>query len=175
MRLILFFAFIILSNCCSSQEIHADHLSRFSTGKYSIQYPKEWALDTSGNFGPAIFFFSQLEAETDKFRENVNVFIQKLPSRDIDLHKYKQVTEKQIGDLATDGNIVESAIRTVGGQEVYRVTYTMTQGKFKLKVTTDCRIINGEAYLATFTGEVAKYEDYISTAELMLNSIKIDR
>src|SRR6187397_2716847 len=118
--------------------------------------------------GTEFFVFSPLENETDKFSENVNGLIQDLSGQIIDLEKYKQITEKQLADMATDGKVFESSIIKADGKEYFKIIYAMTQGKFRLKITTVCFIKNDKAYLATFSAELDKYEQYKKTGEEIL-------
>ncbi len=158
-----------------SQKSSSSEFTDFSEKNYKLQYPASWTLDTSKSIGPAIFFFSPLENAEDKFRENVNVLIQDLRGEDINLSRYKEITDKQVNDLATDGEILESSISRKNGQEFYRITYVMSQGKFRVKITSVCLIQNEKAYLSTFTAEVDKYDAYKKMAEQILASFKVSR
>jgi len=158
-----------------SQKESAAELTEFTGKNYKLQYPASWTLDTSKSLGPAIFFFSPPENADDKFRENVNVVIQDLRGEDINLARYKEITDKQVKDLASDGEILESSILRKNSQEFYRITYLMSQGKFRVKITSVCFIQNEKAYLSTFSAEVDKYDAYKKTAEQILASFKVSR
>lgn len=147
----------------------------FAGENYKLAYPKSWTPDTSKTLGPAVFIFSPLENAEDKFRENANVLIQDLKGEDINLARYKEITDKQVNDLATDGEIFESSISRKNNQEFYRITYAMTQGKLRVKITSVCFIQNEKAYLATFSSEVDKYDTYKKTGEQILASFKVTR
>ena len=147
----------------------------FAKGDYKLKYPETWRLDTSGNLGPELFVFSPLENDTDKFSENVNVLIQNLQGQNINLEQYKQITEKQLADLATDGKIYESSILKTDKGEFFRITYAMTQGKYRIKITSICFIRNDKAYLATFSSELDKYDNYKEFGEQILSSFSLTR
>ena len=119
--------------------------------------------------------FSPLENELDKFSENVNVSIQNLTGQNIDLVQYKQITDKQVTDLATDGKIFESSLVKTNKGELFRITYGMTQGKFRLKITSVCFISNDKAYLATFSSELDKYDNYKKVGEQILSSFSLTK
>ena len=145
----------------------------YSNDKIKIEYPKTWRLDTSGIMGTEFFVFSPLENEKDKFSENVNGLIQDLSGQNIDLEKYKQITEKQLTDMATDDKVFESSIIKSDNKEYFKIIYAMTQGKFRLKITTVCFIKNDKAYLATFSAELDKYEQYKKRGEEVLSSFQL--
>jgi len=161
--------------CCYSQADTANPMISFEKSNYKFQYPKSWRLDTLIKVGPELFVFSPLENESDKFSENVNISIQNLGGQNIDLAQYKQLTDKQVEDLATEGKIFESSIVKTTKGEFFRITYAMTQGKFRLKITTVCFISNDKAYLATFSSELDKYDRYKTVGEQILSSFSLTK
>lgn len=173
MKLILFLILTILSNCCYSQTDTANEMMSFVKDNYRFKYPKSWRLDTLTKLGPELFVFSPLENESDKFSENVNVSIQNLRGQIVDLAQYKQITDRQIEELATDGQIFESSIVRTNKGETFRITYAMTQGKFRLKITTVCLMNNDKAYLATFSSELDKYDNYKKIGEQIVSSFSL--
>jgi serine/threonine-protein kinase len=150
-------------------------MTSFSGNNYKLEYPKSWSLDTSGKLGADLFVFSPVEDETDKFRENVNVLIQDIHGQNIDLEKYKQITEKQITDMLTDGEIIESSVMKKAAGEYFKIIYAMTQGKFRIKIVSICLIEGDKAYLATFSTELDKYEKYRKFGEQILNSFAVTK
>ena len=174
-KFIAFYCLLMSANSVFSQKQTSDEMIIFTGKNYKLQYPKSWTLDTSNAMGPAVFIFSPLETSEDKFRENVNVLIQNLKGEDINLARYKEITDKQVNDLATDGEIFESSITRKNNQEYYRISYAMTQGKFRVKITSVCFIQNEEAYLVTFSSEIDKFDTYQKTGEQILASFKLTR
>jgi hypothetical protein len=153
-----------------SQIDNAGEKMDFSKDNYKIQYPKSWNLDTSRAMGTEFFIMAPLENGTDKFRENAHLIIQNLAGQNIDLVKYKKITEGQIAEMTTEGKVFESVILKSDKGEYYKITYAMTQRKFRLKITSFCYIRNDKAYLLTFTSEYDKYDQYKKTGENILNS-----
>jgi hypothetical protein len=125
--------------------------------------------------GTEFFVFSPLENENDKFSENVNGIIQDLSGQNIDLEKYKQITDKQLTDMATDGQVFESAIVKTEKMEYFKTTYAMTQGKLRLKITSICFIKDDKAYLVTLSSEFDKYDSYKKVGEEILNSFSLKK
>lgn len=175
MKLTLFLILIILTNRCYSQTDTSNQMISFAKDNYKFQYPKSWRLDTLTKLGPELFVFSPLENESDKFSENVNISIQDLRGQNIDLTQYKQITDKQVEDLATEGKIFESSIVQTNKGKIFRITYAMTQGKFRLKITTVCFISNDKAYLATFSSDFDKYDNYKEVGEQILSSFSLTK
>ncbi len=169
MKVTFFFILLFSTHFCFAQTDTTKIV--FAKDNYKIQYPKSWQLDTSKIMGTNFFVLAPLENATDKFRENVNGIIQDLRGQNIDLEKYKQITDKQISEFVTDSKVFESAIiKSNESNHYYKIVYAITQGKFRLKITSFCFIKNDKAYLVTFTTEFDKYEQYKNVGEEILNS-----
>ena len=147
----------------------------YRTDSYTIQYPNYWLIDSSKILGPDLGLFSPLEDEKDKFAENVNVLIQDLTGQNIDLEKYKSITENQLENLATDVKVFESKIIKTDNDRFYKTAYAMTQGRFTLRITSICFIRDDKAYLATFTSESDKYDSYKAIGEKILNAFSLKK
>ena len=142
----------------------------FIKDNYKIQFPENWRLDTSRFMGTEFYIFSPLENDTDKFSENVNGLIQDLGTQNINIEKYKEITDKQFAEMAPDCNVLESSIIKTNEKEYFKTTYSMTQSIFRLKITSICFIKNSKAYLVTFSAEFDKYEQYKKVGEEIINS-----
>jgi hypothetical protein len=140
--------------------------------KYSVQYPSTWELDQSGKMGTSFFIFSALESEQDKFSENINLLIQDLTGKNIDLNKYTEISEGQIKTLAINSNLIESK-REKKETEYHKIIYTADQGNFRLKFEQYYWVIANKAYVLTFTCEQARFDAFKATGERILNSFKL--
>ena len=97
--------------------VHAQQMKVFSAKEFSISYPETWRVDTSGQYGAAVIFFSPLDSAGDKFDENVNVLTQDLKGQNINLSKYKSITENQVSNVATKSKLMKSVIEKTSGGE----------------------------------------------------------
>jgi hypothetical protein len=75
---------------------------------FSIQYPGDWILDTTGLSGTSFVLFAELSSDEDKFGENINLLIQNLEGQNIDLHKFAKISGEQVKTLITNSKIIES-------------------------------------------------------------------
>ena len=171
MKLTLSFIVLFYTHFCFAQTDTTNSI--FVKDNYKIQYPKSWQLDTSKLMGTDFFVLAPLENEIDKFRENVSGIIQDLSGQNIDLEIYKQITDKQILEFATEPKIFESEIINSNKNNYYKTVYAMTQGKARLKITSVCYIKNEKAYLITFTSEIEKYEQYKKVGEDIISSFHL--
>lgn len=172
-KLTILSALCITTNCCVSQTGATAKLVDLIKDNYKLKYPNSWKLDTTKEIGPELFIFSPLENQADLFSENVNVIVQDLSGQNIDLAKYKQITDQQVMNLAPDGKIFKSLILKKDKQDLYKITYAMTQNKLRLKITSICFIKNNKAYLITFSSEFDKYDTCKKVGEQILNSFAV--
>lgn len=140
---------------------------------YSVKYPSDWEVNSTGMMGTSFILFSPLAEGQDNFKENVNLLIQDLSEYDLDLDKYVEISVGQIKTMITNSNIIES--KTIKSElgEYQKMIYTGEQGMFKLKFEQYYWVINNNAYVLTFTSELDKYLNYKETGEAILNSFVI--
>jgi hypothetical protein len=173
MKLFGALSILSLTICCKGQNKPAEKMTTISRSGYSLNYPNTWTVDTSRKQGADLFIFSPLENGADKFSENINVVIQDLPSPQSDLQWYKEVTEQQVAQYATDGKILESSIDSTSKGNQYKIVYTFRQGKLNMHITSICLIQKQKAYLATYSSEVDKVDQYKQTGEQVLSSFAV--
>lgn len=125
----------------------------FSTVDYSIKYPQDWELNTSGVLGAAFFLMSPAEDEQDRFKENVNLIVQDLNGVEIDLDKYVQISEDQVRTAIANSSLLESKRDGKGNDEFHRLVFLGDQGNFHLRFEQYYWIYNKKAYVLTLTCE----------------------
>jgi hypothetical protein len=140
---------------------------------YSIQYPEKWELNKSGQMGTSFILFSQLNSDTDKFKENVNLIIQDLTGHNIDLNKYVEISEGQIKTMITDGNIISSNRIKKKETEFQKVIYTGKHEMSDLKFEQYYWVQDDKAYVLTLSCEVSEFNDFKDIGERILESFKI--
>jgi len=176
MRILFTLTFLSLFHWSIAQADKSGQFIKLGKDNYKIEYPTSWTLDTSGLAGSELFVLSPLENDTDKFRDNVSVIIQNLAGQNIDLDKYKDISETQIAGLGTNGKILESSKMEATAQgDYYKLKYALNQGNFKLIITSYCYIKNEKAYLITFTSESGKYDLYKETGNKILDSFQFTK
>jgi hypothetical protein len=174
LKTILILSIVFMSRICVAQERASADTASFSKNNFTIRFPASWRIDSSGLMGSQVFLFSPLENPADQFRENVNVLIQDLAGSQVDLQRYKEITESQIDQMVTDGKLLESNI-VKSDRPHYKVVYEMRQGKFLLRIISLCYIRDEKAYLVTFTSELAKAELYNKTGDLILATFVLEK
>ncbi|MDZ4664729.1 MAG: hypothetical protein SGJ15_07625 [Bacteroidota bacterium] len=142
----------------------------FSQDNYTIQYPENWLLDSAPKMGMSLVVFSKLTSPNDQFKENINLLVQDLKGKNIDLTKYVEISEEQISTLAANGKLIETKRRKENGSEFQKMIYTSDDQMFKLKYEQYYWIKNEKAYVLTC--EASQFETYKAPGEKIMNSFK---
>lgn len=137
---------------------------------YSIQYPSNWELNQNGQMGTSFILLSSLENNKDQFRENVNLIIQDLTGRNIDLDKYSEISEGQVKTMITNSKLIESKRIKNGNKEYHQLIYTGDQGEYHLKFDQYYWVENEKAYVLTLTCEQSAFLNFKEIGENILNS-----
>lgn len=143
------------------------------TDQYSITYPSNWTIDSSGLMGTKFFLFSVASDSEDNFKENVNLITQDLTGYDVAMDELVKSSEDMIGRLITDANIVLSQRKTHQGQEYHQMVYTGKQGIMDLKFAQCYWLINHTVYVLTFTCERGQYDNFQALADQILTSFTV--
>jgi len=94
---------------------------------------KNWELNESGQMGTRFILYSALENDEDKFLENVNLIVQDVQGRSVDLDAFTEISEEQVKSMMTNCTLYESKRIKKGNQEYYKLNYSADQGAFSLK------------------------------------------
>ncbi len=146
----------------------------FAQANYAITYPSNWDLNQSGEMNTSFILFSPKENEKDNFRENVNLLIQDLTGKNIDLNTYTKISEEQIKTMATNSTLIESADVSSKSFTYHKIIYTSDQGIYHLKFEQYYWILNEKAYILTFTTEQTKFDSFKETGEKIMNSFTLN-
>jgi hypothetical protein len=101
--------------------------------------------------------------------------IQDLHDQDIDLEKYRLISESQIETAFEGAILIQSELVDSPRGERYELEYTVRVNDRDMHVTSYCYILNGKAYLITFTAEETSFEAFSKIRLLMLNSFKFKK
>lgn len=165
--LLLLSSFIGLFYC------QLDDLESYITEKYIINYPANWSLSNSGQMGIEFIIFSKPQSKEDKFRENINLIIQDLHGKDIDLDAYTNISNAQLENMITDYHNLKNVRLKRDGLTYQKVIYKGKQGVFNLMTTQYYWIHKEHAYILTFSSKEEDYELFKKEGELILNSFVI--
>ncbi len=137
------------------------------------RYPASWKA-VEGLMGTAVIFASPLESKEDKFSENVNIIVEDVSAQPgLTLGKYIERAKAKLAVFITEYSPKDSRDLILSGQPAKMIEYTGRQGVFDLHILQAVTLINGKAYVVTFTAEEANYERYLPDARRIIESIAI--
>ncbi len=147
----------------------------FKKDNFSLRYPNDW-IANENYLGAAIFIGSPLVDKDDKFSENVNLMIQDLGvmAQEIDLKVYAEITEGQIKTMVQDGKMIISKVIRLNNRDGHLFIYTGKTNGFGLKFKQIVFIESKKAYVVSYTAEQSQYETFLKSADVILNSFKIE-
>ncbi len=145
----------------------------FETDEFSIQYPNNFELNTSGLIGTKFVLFSEQTSDKDLFRENVNLVSQNISGQNIDLDKFVEISKKQLEIMIPNGKLIESKRISNENKEFQRFIFSGTQGQSNLKWLQYFFIKNDKVYVLTLTCEINQYDKYVSVGEDIMKTFVI--
>ena len=147
---------------------------------YTLKYPQTWELQQSENtesgtvISPNVRYqfavLSQLESNQDKFRENVNLVIEDLNGRTVDLATYSQVAADQLKLRMKNCKILEHKITNKGSRQYDKIVWTWDYETVPLKLEQYAWLLDGKVYILTFTIEQSKFSQFQQIGEKILNT-----
>lgn len=146
----------------------------FAKDNFTLKYPENWDLDTSGQMNSKVLLFSKLSSNNDTFRENINVVIQNLQGMNIDMKRFVEITEQQI-QATPNGKILENRKIDKGNSEKHLMVWKGKINTFNLKFKQYFYIKNQKAYIITYTATENEYDNYLKIADKILNSFKLTK
>jgi len=168
MKKLFFISLCVASFSCATQT--TTKWKTFKGENFTIDYPVQWELNENNRTGASFVLLSPLESAQDLFKENVNLLIQDLSGKNINLTKYVEISEDQVKTMLPNATLIESKRMKTGSQEYHRMIYTGDQGANHLKFEQYFWVINNKAYVLTLTCEQNKFANYKETGEKILNS-----
>jgi hypothetical protein len=141
---------------------------------YSISYPDDWSLDTTGKMGTSFYMLSPLQSETDTFRENISLVKEDLKGQKVDLPTYIEASEQGLKTLITNYKVIESKAFKNEFSEYHQLIYTGNQGAYKIQFMQRFFIANGMAYVVTLTTEEGQFSTFQLAGEKIMDSFRIN-
>ena len=135
---------------------------------FSIRYPSDWTLQPESE--SAVFYlYAPAESDADRFRENVSLVVEVLPSGQYDADSYVEEAVKLLQVQVTKNERVEWA-----GHVGRRLVYTQRPA-LDIVTTNELYVwvINGKAYLLAFSRESGNEGDQADAGERILQTFEL--
>lgn len=144
-----------------------------TTHQFQIKYPSTWNFRES-YMGSIVVFFAPPDSSDDQVAENINIVTEDL-SRfpGMTIEQYVEHGKITLSKIATDFILISNQPITIANIKARVLTFTATQGIYKLQFRQTSLIVNNMAYVITFTAEEDKFSQYESIAKSITNSFTI--
>lgn len=166
----------LLTNC-GSDDKPVDKTVKFITynaTEYSLSFPSDWVDATGQNKDVDFVVLPPPDAKNDVFADNVNVIVREIGDT-INLERFLEVTEEQLGTYLPDYVMAEKKIVKKNGMDCLVLEYQAKQNNLDLRYLQHAYIYNGKAYIVTFTAEQIIFKTYVETANRILDSFRIKK
>ena len=147
----------------------------YSKDNYSIEYPTDWKFDNSGFRGTSFTITSPASSEEDAFSENVNMIIQDLSAYNFDLDQYVSLSKNQFITGIPGSKFIKDERSKNAAYEYHTFVVEADIKNMSLKMKQIYFIKNKHAYILTFTSLKSEYDNYVKTADEILNSFKLTK
>ncbi len=144
-----------------------------NTTFYSIKYPANWELDTTGLMESSFVLFAPIKSKKDAFRENISFLVQEVDEKKMGLTEYTELTEKQIIDRLAQSVILKSTRSKTGDLECHTLVYTGLHYLKPLKYLRKHWVIGNKAYALSFTCEEQDYDKFEPLVTEIFNSFEL--
>jgi len=171
-NLLLSLTFILIS--LFSISVHAQEWKTLDKDDFSIEYPETWVINEAGMMGTIFILFSPLSDEKDEFRENVNLVTEDISAYDIDMDQYIEISTSQIKKLINKGKVIESERMNNGDLIFHKLIFSGEQGEFDLIFEVYTYLLDGKAYVLTFTAEKDQFKAFKEVGEQILDSFLLN-
>jgi hypothetical protein len=138
-----------------------------------MKYPNTWQKqEETGPMGFLVAFLSPLEDPFDRFSENVNLIVAKLPMP-ATLEQFVRYAYDQAMQLGAFTVLEGPTKDQLGNLPAYRMVYTgQLPGDLSGKYLVYLALNGDRAYTLTYTAQAGKYEKFLGNARQIAASLE---
>ena len=151
-----------------------DDFNVYENSQYGIKikYPKTWERQDLENpiTAEVVTFISPKQSDTDNFQEKVTISVDKFSGRLDDLQKS---SIQEINNTVSGAKILDKSVTTLANKEASQLVFTGKNGQDILKNMQVVTLKGDKAYTITYTAKIDDYDQFVETADKMINSLEI--
>eukprot|EP01112_Ceratiomyxa_fruticulosa_P004923 TRINITY_DN1548_c0_g1_i1.p1 TRINITY_DN1548_c0_g1~~TRINITY_DN1548_c0_g1_i1.p1 ORF type:complete len:480 (+),score=85.73 TRINITY_DN1548_c0_g1_i1:162-1601(+) len=139
--------------------------------KYSIRYLRDYVIKEE--FTGATVSFSSPEADSEseeKFPSNVNIVVQDLTGKDMDLDQFCEVLKNQLEFVMKDSKMLDKTRCVISGVEGQKRVYQGTLSNFQIKMVQKVTVLGRKAIALSFTTEQSTFDREFRRLERLMDS-----
>ncbi|MFN9614891.1 MAG: protein kinase domain-containing protein [Dolichospermum sp.] len=151
-----------------------DDWNGYENSQYGIKikYPKTWERQGLENpiTAEVVTFISPKQNDKDNFQEKVTISVDKFSGRLDDLQKS---SIQEINNTVSGAKILDKSVTTLANKEASQLVFTGKNGQDILKNMQVVTLKGDKAYTITYTAKIDDYDQFVETADKMINSLEI--
>ena len=138
-----------------------------------VKYPKTWERQDLENpiTAEVVTFISLKQSDKDNFQEKVTISVDKFSGTLDDLQKS---SIQEINNTVSGAKIVDKSVKNLANKEASKLVFTGKNGQDILKNMQVVTLKGDQAYTITYTAKVDDYDQFVETADKMINSLEIN-
>ena len=140
---------------------------------YTIQYPGNWELDTSGSMGLSFVIRSPLNSGNDRIQDNVSLVVQELTADTIGLDQFLNSIENDIRTISPKPEIISSKRSAAQPADFHELIFSSDYELVSLKSVQRYWVFEGSSYVLTLTCEKGEYHLHKDIGTKILNSFTL--
>ncbi|AFW96452.1 Serine/threonine-protein kinase C [Dolichospermum sp. UHCC 0315A] len=152
-----------------------DDWNGYENSKYgiTIKYPKTWERQDLENpiTAEVVTFISPKQNDKDNFQEKVTISVDKFSGR---LDDWQKSSIQEINNTVSGAKIVDKSVTNLANKEASKLVFTGKNGKDILKNMQVVTLKGDQAYTITYTAKIDDYDQFVETANKMINSLEIN-
>lgn len=153
-----------------SKELENNWVSLFKEN-YTINFPKAWAIDTTGANNTRFVLISQRIDSFDNFSENINLVTQEIGNTS--LAEYVQFSAKEIQGFMQDAKIMQSKDFYKGAVKYHKTVFKATNEGVPFIFEQYYVVQSQMAYILTYSAEASSYENMQPIVNEVMSSFEV--
>lgn len=144
---------------------------KYSDSDYVISFPRGIKIEFNGAPGTRLMLITELENPKDSFRENIGLMSEINTNPHTKLEHYVTASQVKLNELINNFTLIESTRTKINGVETHKLVYSGRQGAYAIKWEQYIFLINGKAFILTYTSEFSSFGKFIDTFEKIASSL----
>ena len=140
---------------------------------YSMGYPPHWVMNVGSVNGVAFTLYAPEDKSLGGYEANINLSVQDLSDKKLDLNSYTRLSERQIHTLVENSKLIKSVRNDTADVPYHQITYTGDFNETKLKWMMRFWVVKDKVYILTYTALKDNFELQIEAAKEIMNTFKL--
>ena len=146
---------------------------KLKTKEYSLSYPSNWILNQDKTQATHFTLYAPGPKAVGSFEKNINLSIQDLSDRNLNLDKYTTLSERQIHTLVENSELLESTRIDTLEVPFHEIIYTGDYYEQKLKWKMRFWVVKDQVYILTYTASKETFGLYSKIAGEIMDTFRL--